>query len=81
MAKIILLALAVWLLVVIARQYLRNINRSQQNDSQDNAPAGSNNHGQSMVKCLYCGTHVPVAEAIVAGNAHYCSQAHCDADG
>lgn len=75
MAKIILLAMAVWLLVVIARQYLRNINASQQNP-----PADANAQPEAIVKCRYCGVHVLVAESVQQGEHHYCCSAHRDAD-
>ncbi len=34
------------------------------------------NPPQNMVRCAYCGLHLPDNEAVVSGNANYCSQAH-----
>ena len=39
-------------------------------------PATPANPPQIMVRCAYCGLHLPDNEAVVSGNASYCSQAH-----
>ena len=39
-------------------------------------PAPPANPPQNMVRCAYCGLHLPENEAVVSGKASYCSQAH-----
>lgn len=31
---------------------------------------------QAMVSCAHCGLHLPAADAVTAGDRHYCSAAH-----
>lgn len=33
---------------------------------------------ERMVRCEYCGVHLPVGESVVAGGRHYCTPAHRD---
>jgi uncharacterized protein len=35
--------------------------------------------GEPMRRCAHCGVYVPDSEATVAGDRHYCSEAHRDA--
>lgn len=40
-----------------------------QRESSDDSP-------QTMVACAQCGVHLPEQDAVHAGSARYCSQAH-----
>lgn len=31
---------------------------------------------EDMVRCIYCGVHLPKSEAILADGRHYCCEAH-----
>ncbi|MBI1174501.1 MAG: hypothetical protein GC139_04445 [Sideroxydans sp.] len=31
---------------------------------------------EDMVRCAYCGVHLPKSEGILADGRHYCSEAH-----
>jgi uncharacterized protein len=69
--KIVILILAIvvllWLLFGRSRRGLpRHKGRGA---GGDNAPEG-------MVACAHCGVHLPISEALRAGEQAYCSDAH-----
>lgn len=68
MARVVFLALAVWLAITIIRQLL-----SSSQPRQRQRPAlGS----RDMVRCAHCGLHVPRDEAVGDGERYYCSKKH-----
>lgn len=42
-------------------------------------PSAQSLPGERMVRCEHCGVYLPVSDAVVAGERHYCSLAHRDA--
>jgi uncharacterized protein len=68
MAKILLLAIIVWLLLLIIKRYTRSL-RSRPSDSQ-------NPNGAVMVQCRHCGLHLPREESIAANGDYYCCEEH-----
>ena len=76
MIKIILLAIAVWLLVTIVKRYLKNTAVPP-----DIPKAGSESSiaGESMVQCAHCGIHLPIGDSMLTGQQYYCCKAHSDA--
>jgi uncharacterized protein len=38
-------------------------------------------HGpeEDMVRCTYCGVHLPKNEALMVDGHYYCNETHCDA--
>lgn len=34
---------------------------------------------ENMVRCSYCGVHLPESEALMVGGNYYCNEAHRDA--
>jgi len=44
--------------------------------STDNKSSGQDTRPQNMLRCAYCGLHLPDNEAVVSRNASYCSEAH-----
>lgn len=44
--------------------------------------AGKNTpgNGEDMVRCNYCGVHIPKGESMTANGKYYCSEAHRHAD-
>ncbi len=70
MAKIILLAIAVWLVITVLKRYLRN--------TTDNSPGRS--EPENMVQCAYCGIHLPTSDSFSANNQYYCCEAHSKAE-
>lgn len=65
--RIILLALGVWLIFLLLRQYRRSLN-------QADTPPGE--APQDMVRCAVCGTHLPKSESIEKQGVHYCCEEH-----
>lgn len=66
MGKILLLAIAVWLLVTILKRY----GQSMQNSSPK--PGGP----EDMVQCTYCKVHLPKSDSLLIDNQYYCCEAH-----
>jgi uncharacterized protein len=66
LGKLLLLALAVWLLVFILGQYRRNIDRT----------VGRGPEAQDMVRCRVCGVHLPKSESVMVNGNHYCCEEH-----
>lgn len=66
LGKLILLALAVWLLVFILGQYRRNMDR----------PAPKSPGAQDMVQCRVCGVHLPKSESVASRGGYYCCEEH-----
>lgn len=66
MGKIILLAIAVWLLITILKRYRNSV-------QADRKPASSD---ENMVRCAHCGVHLPTSDSILVEQRHYCSLEH-----
>ena len=67
MIRFLLIVVAVWLAIMIARQLLRS-DRSTASPRQ--LPE------RDMVRCTECGLHVPRNEAVEDQGRFYCSQRH-----
>ena len=68
MAKLLLLAIIVWLLFLIIRRYGRSL--------RSGAPEQQNPDAALMVQCRHCGLHVPKNDSIVVNGEHYCCEEH-----
>jgi uncharacterized protein len=66
MAKILLLAIAIWLLYAVVNRYLKGVAQ------QDQTPANP----EDMVQCAHCGVHLPKSESLLVEDRHYCCEAH-----
>lgn len=67
--KLLLLAVGVWLVYSI----LKNYTRSEGRDERD-APANAVH--ENMVRCAQCGVHLPKSESILSRGEFYCSDEH-----
>lgn len=65
-----LIALAIIFGLII---FFRNSRKKDKLSSQKNP---TKNKTISMVKCEYCGVHLPENEAFSKGKQHWCSQEH-----
>ena len=65
---ILALAVAVYLLLRPPRAIPRNAGPSGRPEV---APPA-----EDMVRCVHCGVHLPMSEAIMARGQYYCSEAH-----
>lgn len=68
MAKLLLLAIIVWLLFLIIKRYGLSL-RSGANEQQTPDAA-------LMVQCRHCGLHVPKNDSIVVNGEYYCCEDH-----
>ena len=55
--KLILLALAAWVVFRLVRSYGRTVRREE---------TPKNEIGEDMVRCTHCGVHLPRSEAVVS---------------
>ena len=73
LGKLLLLALAVWMVLLLLKQYRRGI---------DQRPRPSvKPESQDMVSCQECGVHLPKNESILKKGAYYCCKEHSDKAG
>jgi len=70
MGRFILLALAVFGLIWLLRRAL-----GERSDAHQAPAPPRNTHGE-LVRCAYCGLHLPRAEARESGGKQYCSEEH-----
>ncbi|CAG0985150.1 hypothetical protein MTYP_01973 [Methylophilaceae bacterium] len=73
MAKIILIAIAIWLILTVLKRYRKNID-THPDTGNSRTPAS-----ESMVQCSHCGLHLPESDGIRSGTQFYCCQEHADA--
>jgi uncharacterized protein len=66
MLKILFLALTVWIVISILKNYSRNV------DSEVKKSAKS----EDMVKCAQCGVHLPKSDSIAEQGQYYCNEEH-----
>ncbi|WP_445083829.1 PP0621 family protein [Candidatus Vondammii sp. HM_W22] len=70
--RFLLAALTIWAIYFLVRRaYLRKRASSK---TKNFKPA------VDMVQCKYCGTHIPLPEAIVENGVYYCCRKHLEAD-
>jgi len=65
--RFILILAAAWIIYTVIRNYL---NRKTLQRQKKTASIGT------MVRCKYCGLHVPESEAARQGDDYYCSEEH-----
>ena len=65
--KLILLALAVWVVYRLIKSYGRRI--KQEDEPKPKA-------GEDMVRCAHCGVHLPRSESIVSHGESFCTNEH-----
>lgn len=67
MGKLLLLAVAIWLIIVILKRYRNSLHRHPDPD-----------RAQDMVQCATCGLHLPKNDSLFRNNNYYCSRAHLE---
>jgi uncharacterized protein len=65
--KLILLALAAWVVYRLVKNYGRGI-------QQEDAP--KHKTSEDMVRCAHCGVHLPRSESIVSHGESFCTDEH-----
>ncbi len=68
--RLIVIAIAIWLLVRVGRKLL---------NPPPPPPQPSKQTFEQVVKCAHCGLHIPQNQAINEDNRWYCSPQHRDA--
>jgi uncharacterized protein len=73
MAKLILIAIALWLIIIVLKRYRKGMDQQEGTSGKERHPT------ESMVQCAYCGVHIPESDSLKARGHHFCCQAHMDA--
>ncbi|PKO90985.1 MAG: hypothetical protein CVU15_11270 [Betaproteobacteria bacterium HGW-Betaproteobacteria-1] len=73
MAKLIILAIAIWLVITILKRYRKSL------DQSDASAENTGRDSESMVQCAHCGIHLPQSESVLSDGQYFCSQAHVHA--
>lgn len=73
MAKLILIAIAIWLIITVLKRYRKGL------DQHGESSAAKHQSSESMVQCAHCGIHLPQSESIQSHDQYFCSQAHVHA--
>jgi len=73
MAKLIIIAIAIWLVITILKRYSKGVDQSDSTTRQNKA------NGETMVQCAHCGVHLPKSESLQSNGQFFCSQAHIHA--
>lgn len=66
MSRLLLLIAIAMVIYLLVRSYRRNKPRQDEKIAED------------MVRCAYCGVHLPKGESIQANGEFFCSAAHRD---
>lgn len=69
--RILVIAAVVWLAYALFKRWLEGKNQPR--------PGADGRPQERMVKCAYCGVHVPESQALHSGGRSYCSPEHRDA--
>jgi uncharacterized protein len=69
MFKILLLAIAIWLIIKIVKAYQQNLENQSSAAKNKTAP-------EEMVRCKNCGVHHPISESFLVNGHYFCSMAH-----
>jgi len=67
--------------LIIGFFIVKHLINSRSGSKTINNKQEENGNSQSLdykdtVKCEYCGTHIPLANAYTQGNDHYCNEEH-----
>ena len=68
--RLVAIALVIWIVITLWRRHVQS-RRMRQSRRRPRVTA--------MVRCDYCGLHVPEKDAVRSGDARYCSPEHRDA--
>lgn len=71
MSRLLFLAAIVIVVYLLFKSYgNRASGEKTRGQAEESAPA------EDMVRCIYCGVHLPKSESIVADGKYYCCEAH-----
>ncbi len=66
----------IFFVVVVVAVYLLLKSYRRRTIGQDASAGTESRRAEDMVRCLYCGVHLPKSESIVADGKFYCCEAH-----
>ncbi|HMC13389.1 MAG TPA: PP0621 family protein [Gallionellaceae bacterium] len=62
--------------VVAAVYLLLNYYRNRESGEKTSGQAEDHERAEDMVRCIYCGVHLPKSESVIADGKYYCSNEH-----
>jgi uncharacterized protein len=68
-----------YIFFIVAAAIVFLLLKSYRNRAHGERPSGGNPHAgqaENMVRCVYCGVHLPMSESIMSGGKYYCCEAH-----
>lgn len=71
MSRLLFFAAVVAVVYLLLKSY-----RSRAAGQNAHARTDHAGHAEDMVRCIYCGVHLPKSESILAGGKYYCCEAH-----
>lgn len=71
MSRLIFLAAVVAVVYLLLNHY-----RSRESGDRASRQVEGHDHAEDMVRCNYCGVHLPKSESVIADGKYYCSDAH-----
>jgi uncharacterized protein len=73
MGKILLLALAIWLIINVLKRYGRSVDPTQKAKT---AAEAAESMSETMVQCAHCGVHLPKSDSLLIEGQYFCCEAH-----
>ncbi|MGZ8251839.1 MAG: PP0621 family protein [Methylophilaceae bacterium] len=73
MGKILLLALAIWLIITVLKRYGRSVDPARKAKTAADA---AETKSESMVQCANCGVHLPKSDSLLIEGQYFCCEAH-----
>ncbi|WP_019024840.1 MULTISPECIES: PP0621 family protein [unclassified Thioalkalivibrio] len=77
--RLLLLIVAIVAVFLAVRTLVRSTSARKESVSRDTRPERLK-EGGAVIRCAYCGVHVPEAEAYRDGDRLYCSPQHAEVD-
>lgn len=71
MGKILLLAIAIWLVITILKQYKKSVEKNE---------AASKAVSEDMVQCSKCGVHLPKSDSLLVNQQYFCCESHSQSE-
>lgn len=69
--RLLVIAAVIWLAFILFKRWLAGKTPPR--------PSSGDHPQERMVKCAYCGVHVPESQALRSGDQTFCSPEHRDA--
>lgn len=69
MSRLLLVLVIFFVIYLLLKSYRKQIRKEE-------LPSEESVHAQDMVRCVYCGVHLPKHESLLIQDKYFCSEAH-----